>query len=241
MRLGIGARRWCSTKVNERLVEEVKKAMREGGETGKALEGLIRGDVFRRIDVNKDGRVTKDEFGRVFDEMDVNKDGVVSLEEYKGWHGKTWINSISESKHKVEASCVSKDDGKGDTPPTASQLYRTAVIVAVPMIGFGFVDNFLMIMCGDMIESHIGTLMTISTMAAAGLGNMCSDIAGLGLSKAIEDGATRLGLKSPKLTPHQSRSAPVRTVSLLASVFGISFGCILGMCPLLFHEAHSKE
>jgi hypothetical protein len=42
------------------------------------------------------------------------------------------------------------------------------IINALPFIGFGFLDNFTMIIAGDYIEHSIGIVMTISTMAAAG-------------------------------------------------------------------------
>lgn len=59
-------------------------------------------------------------------------------------------------------------------------LFTAFVVNGVPFIGFGFLDNFFMIIAGDYIESSIGVYMAISTMAAAALGNTISDIFGLG-------------------------------------------------------------
>lgn len=60
------------------------------------------------------------------------------------------------------------------------------VVSSVPFIGFGFLDNFFMIIAGDYIESSIGVYMCLSTMAAAALGNTISDIFGLGLASYVE-------------------------------------------------------
>ena len=40
----------------------------------------------------------------------------------------------------------------------------------IPFIGFGFLDNALMIIAGDYIDTTIGVTLGISTMAAAGFG-----------------------------------------------------------------------
>lgn len=40
-----------------------------------------------------------------------------------------------------------------------------AFYCALPFIGFGFLDNFLMIVAGAYIEIGIGAVFTISTMA----------------------------------------------------------------------------
>lgn len=53
-----------------------------------------------------------------------------------------------------------------------------------------------------MIESYIGMYLPISTMAAAGLGNAFSDVAGIGLAHHIDTFCTRL-IGVPKLTPEQ--------------------------------------
>ncbi|KAF4087671.1 hypothetical protein AMELA_G00073210 [Ameiurus melas] len=65
-------------------------------------------------------------------------------------------------------------------PPTTAQLRYVLLHNAIPFIGFGFLDNAIMIAAGTQIELSIGVILGISTMAAAALGNLVSDLAGLG-------------------------------------------------------------
>uniref|UniRef100_A0A8C4SVV6 Transmembrane protein 65 n=1 Tax=Erpetoichthys calabaricus TaxID=27687 RepID=A0A8C4SVV6_ERPCA len=57
---------------------------------------------------------------------------------------------------------------------------------------------------GTQIELSIGVIFGISTMAAAALGNLVSDLAGLGLAGYVEAIASRFGLQIPDLTPKQA-------------------------------------
>jgi tRNA-specific adenosine deaminase 1 len=43
-----------------------------------------------------------------------------------------------------------------------------------------------MLMSGERIESSLGVALGITTLAAAGLGNLISDVVGLGLADTIE-------------------------------------------------------
>ena len=47
------------------------------------------------------------------------------------------------------------------------------------MVGFGFMDNIIMIQAGDLIDQHLGVTLGISTLTAAALGNVCSDSSGV--------------------------------------------------------------
>jgi tRNA-specific adenosine deaminase 1 len=92
-------------------------------------------------------------------------------------------------------------------PATVSyqDLKYVALQYGLPFIGFGFVDNAIMILAGDYIDLTLGVSLGISSMAAAGIGNTISDIAGLGLGNVVEDLCARLGLPTPVLTPEQVR------------------------------------
>lgn len=59
-------------------------------------------------------------------------------------------------------------------------------------------------------------MLQISTLAAAGLGNLVSDVAGLGLSQYIEAAAGKIGLSPHNLTTEQLSSSGCRRVVLAA-------------------------
>ncbi|GAB5358776.1 hypothetical protein AAMO2058_000487700 [Amorphochlora amoebiformis] len=118
--------------------------------------------------------------------------------------------------------------------PTAWQLRALFMRSAVPFFGFGFVDNVIMITAGEMIDVKLGDTFHLTTLAAAGLGNLLSDVAGIGLGGVIEEGATKLGLPDPRMSIQQLNGRSSRIVRHLATVVGISLGCLAGMVPLLF-------
>uniref|UniRef100_K3WR93 Transmembrane protein 65 n=1 Tax=Globisporangium ultimum (strain ATCC 200006 / CBS 805.95 / DAOM BR144) TaxID=431595 RepID=K3WR93_GLOUD len=131
-------------------------------------------------------------------------------------------------------------------PATVSyqDLKYVALQYGLPFIGFGFVDNAIMILAGDYIDLTLGVSLGISSMAAAGIGNTISDIAGLGLGNVVEDLCARLGLPTPVLTPEQLMLKQTRFAKVVGSSIGITIGCLLGMTPLLFletREDHAKN
>uniref|UniRef100_A0A1B6E828 Transmembrane protein 65 n=2 Tax=Clastoptera arizonana TaxID=38151 RepID=A0A1B6E828_9HEMI len=125
--------------------------------------------------------------------------------------------------------------------PTSGQLVGVAIHNAVPFIGFGFLDNFFMIVCGDYIEQCVGTYMVISTMAAAALGNTLSDVLGLGCAAYVEMFAAKLGVKAPPLSPIQIDMKSSRFAANLGRSIGVCIGCILGMTPLLILSKKSED
>lgn len=111
----------------------------------------------------------------------------------------------------------------------------------MPFIGFGFLDNFIMIVAGDYIDLTLGTTLCISTMAAAALGNLISDVAGIGSAWYVETLSGKFGVVAPVLTPEQINMSSTRWFSNLGKAIGVSIGCLLGMVPLLFLPVHKKK
>eukprot|EP00755_Sulcionema_specki_P012631 Sspe_Gene.51896::Locus_28783_Transcript_1_3_Confidence_0.500_Length_1968::g.51896::m.51896 len=197
--------------------------------------------VFREIDSDDDGRITEAEYreymARHIRGMDQNMDGEVSREEYVD-HGTkecmTWLNAISSSYRSAAAEPARRESAGGEvTLPTPRQFLYFALRTAFPMVIFGFVDNFIMIICGNTIEDLFSARFGLTTMAAAGLGNLCSDVAGLGMAESIRCPA----VPSPKLTKAQARLPVVRLVGTLSAIVGVATGCILGMAPLLLRQS----
>ncbi|KAM9310814.1 transmembrane protein 65-like [Pholidichthys leucotaenia] len=126
-------------------------------------------------------------------------------------------------------------------PPTAAQLRYVLLHNAIPFVGFGFLDNCIMIVAGTQIELSIGVVLGISTMAAAALGNLVSDLAGLGLAGYVEALASRLGMQIPDLSPKQADMWQTRVSSHTGKAIGVGIGCILGMFPLLFFKDEDEK
>ncbi|XP_033831268.1 transmembrane protein 65 [Periophthalmus magnuspinnatus] len=127
------------------------------------------------------------------------------------------------------------------SPPTSAQMRYILLHNGIPFVGFGFLDNAIMIAAGTQIELSIGVTLGISTMAAAALGNLVSDLAGLGLAGYVEALVSRLGLQGPDLTPKQADMWQTRLSAHLGKAIGVCIGCILGMFPLLFLSEDDED
>ncbi|KAG8004834.1 Transmembrane protein 65 [Nibea albiflora] len=103
------------------------------------------------------------------------------------------------------------------SPPTAAQIRYVLLHNAIPFVGFGFLDNAIMIAAGTQIELSIGVTLGISTMAGY-----------------VEALASKLGMQGPDLTPKQVDMWQTRLSSHMGKGIGVSIGCILGMFPLFF-------
>ncbi|NXH65067.1 TMM65 protein, partial [Rhabdornis inornatus] len=167
--------------------------------------------------------------------------------------------------HSTERSCLLRELHRFESiaiaqeklevaPPSPGQLRHVFFHSALPFVGFGFLDNAIMIAAGTQIELSIGVVLGISTMAgnntffsslflppAAALGNLVSDLAGLGLAGYVEALASRLGLSIPDLTPKQADMWQTRLSAHLGKAIGVTIGCILGMFPLLFFGEEEEK
>ncbi|XP_072317056.1 transmembrane protein 65-like [Eucyclogobius newberryi] len=142
--------------------------------------------------------------------------------------------------HKFESMAIAQGQME-IAPPTAAQLRYVLLHNALPFVGFGFLDNCIMILAGTQIEMSIGVILGISTMAAAALGNLVSDLAGLGLAGYVESLASRWGMPIPDLNPKQADMWQTRVSSHSGKALGVGIGCILGMFPLLFFKDDDKD
>lgn len=117
--------------------------------------------------------------------------------------------------------------------PSNAQLKNHFWICAVPMVGFGLMDNTVMIHAGNAIDCTLGVTFGLSTLAAAACGQICSDAAGVLFGGTLDGLARRLGLPRANLTLPQRRSAVTKRVGIVGSLIGVVFGCSLGLFNLL--------
>lgn len=122
------------------------------------------------------------------------------------------------------------------TPPTSSQLAAVGLASGLPFVGFGFCDNLVMILAGDTIDSLFGgATLGITTLAAAGLGNIVADVVGVGATQQIKERSRKIAwAQPPRLSTLQQAMGSVRYAKLGGACLGVSVGCVLGMVPLLF-------
>ncbi|CAH1774278.1 unnamed protein product [Owenia fusiformis] len=144
--------------------------------------------------------------------------------------------------HKLEMERSKINESKVETiAPTVGQLRHVFIFSGVPFIGFGLLDNIIMILAGEYIDTTFGALLGISTMAAAALGNLVSDVFGVGLAGWVEELCSKVGIKPPDLTPQQLDTPSTRWSAGAGRSVGITIGCILGMFPLLFMDGRESE
>eukprot|EP01060_Flectonema_neradi_P034189 TRINITY_DN5933_c4_g1_i1.p1 TRINITY_DN5933_c4_g1~~TRINITY_DN5933_c4_g1_i1.p1 ORF type:complete len:218 (+),score=30.09 TRINITY_DN5933_c4_g1_i1:85-738(+) len=145
------------------------------------------------------------------------------------------IEGLSPSaREEITAAWDAKSQENKEVPPASSQVIRLAVLAALPMIGFGFMDNAVMIVAGDYIDARLCVSCGFTTLFAAGLGNIISDVAGVATAGPIEVIARRIGVRGHGLTPAQMSHPAVITMKYVGTAFGVTIGCILGMFPLLW-------
>ena len=120
--------------------------------------------------------------------------------------------------------------------PSRAQLRVVFFHAAVPMIGFGLMDNTVMIQAGDLIDSTIGVRLGLSTLTAAAFGQIFSDVSGVVFGGTVEAAATKLGLPVPHLSKAQRVMPVTKFWATAGGVVGVMFGCLLAMTQLLWMD-----
>ena len=155
----------------------------------------------------------------------------------------TTATAMSSSTATSSADSTSTETTVAVVPePSVRDLRLVTINMAIPFVGFGIMDNSILILAGDMIDTSLGVALGISTMCAAAIGNIISDIAGLLLGTVIEDFcANHLHLPVPNLSTAQRQLRSVRFASQWGCGLGVTIGCIIGMFPLLFIDSNKVQ
>lgn len=150
------------------------------------------------------------------------------------------LASFVAERHLGKPLAASYSGGSAqDSSAKMSGLALLGLARAIPFIAFGIMDNAIMIMAGERIDSTIGVTFHVSTLAAAGMGNAVSDVVGVGAGNMVEQLAERLGMPEHGLTHEQQHSREGNLAATIGSATGCFVGCLIGLFPLLFLD-HSN-
>jgi hypothetical protein len=125
--------------------------------------------------------------------------------------------------------------------PTETQLRNHYIANGLPMVGFGMMDQTVMIQAGNMIDCTIGVQFGLSTLTAAAVGGLISNLSGVLFGGTIESLAIAWGLPSSNLTGPQRSLGYVKRNRLGSQALGIVFGCCLGLVNLLFIDTEKSS
>ena len=127
-----------------------------------------------------------------------------------------------------------------EEPPRRLLRYHF-LVSALPMVGFGFMDNTIMIRSGDLIDNTVGEAFGLSTLTAAACGQALSDVCGVTFGTTIEEIAASWGLHPVTWTGRQGSLRSVRLLGTAGAATGVFLGCCLGMTNLLFMDLGARE
>jgi putative methionine-R-sulfoxide reductase with GAF domain len=136
---------------------------------------------------------------------------------------------------------LSSSPSSAVTLPSRSQLRLVALHAAIPMVGFGFMDNLVMIQAGDAIDMSLGVAFGLSTLTAAGFGQCFSDVAGLTCGGVVDATVARLNLPHHNLSLPQLDLRVSRIYRTVGGCFGVVLGCLLGMSCLFFMDTAKSD
>lgn len=118
--------------------------------------------------------------------------------------------------------------------PTREQLRAHFFQKAAPMVGFGIMDQTIMLHAADAIDCSLGVALGLSTLHAAAFGQIVSNACSVVFGGAVERAAAAMGLPSPHFMPGQRKLPIVQRTGLVGTLVGVTVGCIIGLLNLLF-------
>lgn len=130
------------------------------------------------------------------------------------------------------STTTSTDD---HTSLSKSQMYSVFLQSAIPMIGFGFMDQTVMLQAGNAIDCSIGVTFGLSTLSAAALGQVCSDASGVLFGNTVERMLSYFKIVKPIPLTSTQHTLPITSrLKFLGTLVGVILGCSLGLLNLLF-------
>nr|CCC93925.1 conserved hypothetical protein [Trypanosoma congolense IL3000] len=167
----------------------------------------------------------------------VDKDRLLSADDLDHWLEEALRRRLEDGNEQPRKQVES---GEGEVVPCSTLLW-VAFVAGLPFVGFGFLDNAVMILAGDAIDNSVGFYLNCSVLACAAMGNIFSGVLGMQLHGVIEKAVQKLNFKAPPLTESQMRGKRVFFARHIGGTIGIMTGLLLGMTPLMLLDADDSE
>eukprot|EP01012_Entosiphon_sulcatum_P020556 TRINITY_DN2548_c0_g1_i4.p1 TRINITY_DN2548_c0_g1~~TRINITY_DN2548_c0_g1_i4.p1 ORF type:complete len:244 (+),score=24.12 TRINITY_DN2548_c0_g1_i4:435-1166(+) len=215
-RIGLGKLRRMCTAANP---QKIAAALNSNPELASKFVNYLAPEIRRQLavlTVSRDVETVKS--------IDLNLDGKISK-----WEFEHWLHRTSQQIESIHPD----PNPRAVELPSKRQLRLAALTTGIPYVGFGFLDNCILICAGESIDRTVGAALGLSVLASAALGNTLSDVSALGLGSMVETAANKLGLPQPNMSYEQSHLPITRRFVKFGQLLGIIIGCILGMFPLL--------
>eukprot|EP00567_Pseudictyota_dubia_P015055 CAMPEP_0197434956 /NCGR_PEP_ID=MMETSP1175-20131217/2601_1 /TAXON_ID=1003142 /ORGANISM="Triceratium dubium, Strain CCMP147" /LENGTH=288 /DNA_ID=CAMNT_0042963841 /DNA_START=330 /DNA_END=1196 /DNA_ORIENTATION=+ len=109
------------------------------------------------------------------------------------------------------------------------------------MVGFGFMDNTIMIQAGNAIDCTLGVVLGMSTLSAAAVGQIVSGAGSVIFGGTLERMFRAAGLPSAGFSSAQRALPVVQKVGMFGNFVGVVIGCTLGLVNLLFIDTERSS
>jgi len=148
---------------------------------------------------------------------------------------------VKRRHHRTFSTAPSESEVATTPPITPVQFRQQFVCAAVPMIGFGIVDQTIMVHAGDLIDNTLGVTLGIATMQAAAFGQLISDTSGVIFGNTMETWFAKMGLPYPNISLEQRQSTRFRFATTFGAACGVALGCLIGMINFFFIDCGRSE
>ena len=112
----------------------------------------------------------------------------------------------------------------------------------LPMVGFGFMDQTIMVHAGNAIDCTIGVSLGLSTLSAAAVGQIVANTGALVFGESAHRFFNYFEAMKPiHLTVTQQGLPVVKRARFAGTFFGIILGCVLGLVNLCFIDTQRSS
>eukprot|EP00928_Gymnodinium_smaydae_P047720 TRINITY_DN31868_c0_g1_i1.p1 TRINITY_DN31868_c0_g1~~TRINITY_DN31868_c0_g1_i1.p1 ORF type:complete len:342 (+),score=96.61 TRINITY_DN31868_c0_g1_i1:85-1110(+) len=154
--------------------------------------------------------------------------------------GRTSTASKGNSWRRFFCAQAEAAEGGSSERPSGRILMKHFVTCAVPMIGFGIMDNSILIRAGDAIDNSLGEQFNLTGLECAACGQVLSDFSGVVFGGVIES-ISRKFILPPSLSASQHAMRITQFTGTAGAAIGVVIGCVIGMGNLLIMDLKEAE